>query len=208
MADNIRVNTLDMTNILHIKNALDSVTCKEIVKQVLAYKDTHDATLDSNAHCWRGEPHLNGGLSKEINEQIQDLISRASGLYEQTLIRPSTFAVAPSIAKKFNLDAPKIGAWFNVNDMGGSNMVHVHSGSYLSGCLYFQSTGTGFIEFYTQSYLYKTIHPCWPYFGSAKYYPEDGDLMLFPSNLAHYIEPNPITSQRINMAFNIDYPTI
>ncbi len=48
------------------------------------------------------------------------------------------------------------------------------------------------------------MHPCWPYFGSAKYYPEDGDLMLFPSYLAHYVEPNPSFRQRINMAFNIE----
>ena len=201
----IRVNTLEMTNILHIKNVLDTSTCREIVKQVLKFKETHAATPDSNKHCWRGDPHLYGGLSNDINEQIQDVISQARAVYDQTLIKSSQLAVAPSISEKYDLENPKIGAWFNVNDQGGSNMIHIHSGSFLSGCLYFQSTGTGAIEFYTQSYLYKTIHPCWPYFGSSIYHPEDGDIMLFPSNLAHYVEPNPITRQRINMAFNIDY---
>jgi uncharacterized protein (TIGR02466 family) len=201
----IHVNTLEMTNILHIKNALDVNTCKEIVEQVLKYKDGHPSTEDSNDHCWRGDPHLYGGLDNAINEKIQDAISQARSIYDQTLIASSKLSVAPSISAKYDAEHPKIGAWFNVNDLGGANMIHLHAGSYLSGCLYFQSTGTGSIEFYSQAYLYKNMHPLWPYFGSSKYYPEDGDLMLFPSNLAHYVEPNPIIRQRINMAFNINY---
>lgn len=205
MFDRVQVSTLDITNIVHIKNALDNYTCKEIVKQVLAFKETHESTPDSDNNCWRGEPHSKGGLTSDVNFKIQETISKAVDFYETTLPIPKTFANAPSIKETYDIENPKIAAWFNVNNLGGANMIHIHGGSYLSGCMYFQATDTGYIEFFSQHYLYKNMHPVWPYFGSAKYYPEDGDLILFPSFLAHEVEPNPNMRQRINMAFNIEY---
>lgn len=204
MFDQVQVSQFEVTNIVHIKNALNSDICKKIVDQVLAYKNITPASPDTSENCWRGDPHTNKGLTDDVNSLLRDLIAESYHFYQGTMPLPKTFATAEGIKKQYNLENPGIAAWFNVNDKGGGNMIHIHAGSYLSGCLYFQSTSTGYIEFYTQNYLYKNMHPCWPYFGSAKYFPEDGDLLLFPSYLAHYVEPNPSTRQRINMAFNIE----
>lgn len=204
MFEKIEVSQFEVTNIVHIKNALDSDTCKEIVRQVLAYKEQTPPSPDTSENCWRGDPHINGGLNEEIVLKLRGLIAKGYEFYQSTMPAPKTFAIAEGIKNQYNMDDPRISAWFNVNNSNGGNMIHIHAGSYLSGCLYFQSTSTGYIEFYTQNYMYRNMHPCWPYFGSAKYFPEDGDLILFPSYLAHYVEPNPSIRQRINMAFNIE----
>jgi hypothetical protein len=49
-------------------------------------------------------------------------------------------------------------------------------------------------------------HQAWPYTGVSYYYPEDGDIILFPSSLLHKIEKNPSNKQRVNMAFNATIP--
>jgi hypothetical protein len=204
--DKISVNVIEMTNIFHVKEALPSSVCQEISKQVLNYKSRTPTSENTHPNCWRGTPHLSdSGISADINEILQDTISRYRSIYEETLIKPSLFGSPTGEIKRYDTENPKINAWFNVNGTNGGNMVHSHSGNYLSGTLYFQAEGTGYIEFLSQSYLFKNMHHCWPYFGSARYHPRDGDLLMFPSYLAHFVEPNPSLRARINMAFDIRY---
>ena len=204
--DKISVNTIEMTNILHAKQVLDVSLCREISRQVLAYKSQNPTSENTSPNCWRGNPHLSEtGLTNEIKEILQDVISRYRTVYDETLIRPNPFGQPTGEIRKYDIDHPKISAWFNVNGSNGGNLVHTHSGNYLSGTLYFQSKDTGYIEFMSQNYLYKNMNYCWPYFGSARYNPDDGDLLMFPSFLAHFVEPNPVLRPRINMAFDIQY---
>jgi hypothetical protein len=195
-----------MTNILHAKQVLDASLCREISRQILDYKSRTPTSENTSPNCWRGNPHLSEtGLTDEINGILQDTISRHRAIYDETLIRPSSFSIPTGETKRYDTDRPLINAWFNVNGINGGNLVHTHSGNYLSGTLYFQAEDTGYIEFMSQNYLYKSMHHCWPYFGSARYTPKDGDLLMFPSYLAHFVEPNPVLRPRINMAFDIRY---
>ena len=204
--DNIYVNTIEMTNILHAKQVLDVSLCREISRQILDYKFRTPTSENTSPNCWRGNPHLSEtGLTDEINGILQDTISRHRAIYDETLIRPHLFGQPTDEINRYDTAHPKISAWFNVNGINGGNPVHTHSGNYLSGTLYFQAEDTGYIEFMSQNYLYKSMNYCWPYFGSARYNPSDGDLLMFPSYLAHFVEPNPVLRPRINMAFDIRY---
>lgn len=195
-----------MTNILHAKQVLDVSLCREISRQILDYKFRTHTSENTSPNCWRGNPHLSEtGLTDEINGILQDTISRHRAIYDETLIRPHLFGRPTDEISRYDIDHPKISAWFNVNGINGGNPVHTHSGNYLSGTLYFQAEDTGYIEFMSQNYLYKSMNYCWPYFGSARYNPSDGDLLMFPSYLAHFVEPNPVLRPRINMAFDIQY---
>ena len=44
----------------------------------------------------------------------------------------------------------------------------------------------------------------WNPFNSAEYYidPKPGDLIIFPSTITHWVEPNPSKDDRITLAFN------
>ena len=204
--DNIYVNTVEMTNILHAKQVLDVSLCREISRQILDFKSRTPTSENTSPNCWRGNPHLfETGLTDEVTRILQDTISRYRAIYDETLIRPRAFSMPTDEINRYDTAHPKISAWFNVNGINGGNPVHTHSGNYLSGTLYFQAEDTGYIEFMSQNYLYKSMNYCWPYFGSARYNPSDGDLLMFPSYLAHFVEPNPALRPRINMAFDIQY---
>lgn len=204
-SDNISVDVLEMTNILHVKKVLDLPTCQEISRQIIKYKSEMPTSENTNPNCWRGNPHLDHGLNEDVNELLAEIISKYRAIYDETLIPSHKIYKPTGEIARYDLANPKISAWFNVNNSNGGNVMHSHAGNYLSGTLYFQASGTGAIEFTSQNYLYKAMHHCWPYFGSAIYEPDDGDLLLFPSYLAHYVEPNPGLRPRINMAFDIRY---
>ena len=44
----------------------------------------------------------------------------------------------------------------------------------------------------------------WNAFNSAEYFiePTPGDLIIFPSTINHWVEPNPSKNDRISLAFN------
>ena len=92
--------------------------------------------------------------------------------------------------------------WAGVGEPGSENREHTHTNSFLSGTIYFQSEGTGKIEFMPYLYVYRTMLPQWPYYGSSFYDPLDGDILIFPSYLLHKVERNPSEFQRINISFN------
>ena len=210
MQQNIKVNVIEQTNIIHVKNVIAQETREALVAKVLAFKDTHPATEGTNPNCWRGSPHIHPesdqGFDDETNILLRNIIADSKQLFIDTQQRPYQFAGVPHIVDRYDQENVLLHAWFNVNGQGGANITHTHTGNFMSGVLYLQGTGTGEIEFYTQNYLYNIEHPCSPYYGTARYQPEDGDLLLFPSHLAHHVVANPGTRERINMAFNVEYP--
>jgi len=199
-------NSIDQTVVMHMQKEISEDMCKSISKQILDYKLSDTKNTDekmlknSNFGCWRGKPHLHSGFDQETEQYLMNKILEVSNLYMQSLPRPINLNMQNiQITKQWNVNA-----WFNVNNKGAENREHAHTSNLnlVSGVFYFQGTGTGFIEFIPQHYVYRTTHVAWPYHGTSYYEPNDGDILLFPSYLIHKVHNNPIDRQRINMAFN------
>lgn len=111
-------------------------------------------------------------------------------------------------------EEPRIDAlWFNINKTKDANNTHNHAGVNtpdFSAVLYLQIDG-GKIHFINPDPYHncmptlKTKEPdYWNAFNSAEYFiePEPGDLIIFPSTINHWVEPNPSKNDRISLAFN------
>ena len=95
----------------------------------------------------------------------------------------------------------------NVTKPGDQHIVHNHSNSIISGCLYLRS-----------SYIQPTIsftRGNFPYllaFEPKEFTPfnalewtipvEDNNIIIFPSTMNHYVKPNNSNKERLSLAFN------
>lgn len=101
--------------------------------------------------------------------------------------------------------------WFNINNKGASNAVHIHDNSFLSGCFYVKAhPGQGSITFYKNHALdyivssQAVIEHYTPISASAiTYEPNTSKLLMFPGHLPHGVGYNPTTEDRISVAFNV-----
>jgi len=202
---------VEQTSILHIQNALSKSQCVDIKNQILNFKEiSSQQQIESNdindKLCWRGYPHVSSdGFNDTTNELIKNVILSAYDKFKQSIPYPDGISVRGKNLYSFDTSSPLMHLWANVNQQGGYNIIHNHSGSLLSGVIYIQCQGTGFVEFYPANYLNKINHPLWLYNGTRKIDPLEGDLIIFPSYLMHFVEPNPSKLSRINLAFNLTY---
>lgn len=103
-------------------------------------------------------------------------------------------------------------AWANIHDRGGYNVVHVHSGSWLSGTVYLAAPpGAGRIFFNDprpaaamESLPWAPERPSSPARAREKFVAQPRDLLLilFPSWLPHGVEESDC-EERISVAFNV-----
>ncbi len=100
--------------------------------------------------------------------------------------------------------------WINVNPPGAFNAPHDHSGFALSG-VYYASVPlegrSGAIEFLdprANANAY-TIEGAVCFNRKFVIHPKPGNLLLFPSYLTHWVQPNEEATDRITIAFNIRY---
>ena len=123
----------------------------------------------------------------------------------------------PHVVKYYNLFGFKkaelflANFWTNISNYRDFNKAHVHAGSTISGVIYlktpeapkcgniiFEHPYSG-IDFFTNGAEMndsKYTHPC--YFFNC----EPKLLLLFPSYLRHFVEPNETKEDRISMSFN------
>jgi len=100
--------------------------------------------------------------------------------------------------------------WINVNPPGAFNAPHDHSGFALSG-VYYASVPpegkSGAIEFLdprVNANAY-TIEGAVCFNRKFVINPKPGNLLVFPSYLTHWVQPNGEATDRITVAFNIRY---
>ena len=106
-----------------------------------------------------------------------------------------------------------LNAWININSKGGSNVLHDHPGSSLSGVFWINapkdsgnivfrnpnsfteaSTLYGYADHLTESLnKYETFY----------LNPQEGYMVLFPSHIQHRVRENRSNKDRISMSFNI-----
>jgi uncharacterized protein (TIGR02466 family) len=108
-----------------------------------------------------------------------------------------------------------INFWININQKNNFNLQHSHPSSFLSGVLYVKvPKNSGKIVFLDPL---RQVRVCYEeywhitdsvsrnklFYKKYEIIPEDGMLILFPSWLEHYVEPNNSDEDRISIAFNI-----
>jgi uncharacterized protein (TIGR02466 family) len=94
--------------------------------------------------------------------------------------------------------------WLNINKKHDYNLLHDHPGSSISGVLYIKcEQQSGGIVF--QNALGVASYPVKNHPGSKfrhKINPVQGDFIIFPSYLAHFVEQNLSDEDRISISFN------
>lgn len=209
MNEHLEVNYISVLPIVHLKSVLTKEQCRAISDEIRLMRSQQSDTVDGNDGCWRANMAIierDGiGISRYNAEAIMYCIQSATDKFlAATRVDSQLFKTSQTIPE-FDPSRMAVDAWFNVNEQNAKNVVHTHSLNFASGTIYFQSTGTGEIVFKTLESIYKFNNPLWPFEGSAKYEPEDGDILIFPAFLAHWVDNNPSEHERINLAFNINY---
>lgn len=107
---------------------------------------------------------------------------------------------------KFNV---LMNGWLNVNPPGGYNSPHQHSEAHLSGVYYVdvpksKSDSGGAIEFLSPHpvRLLSTLIKSQMFSDRIRVQPKAGDLIIFPSQLLHWVHPNDSGNPRVTVAFN------
>ena len=111
-------------------------------------------------------------------------------------------------------------SWININSKGEFNPPHVHPGQSYSGVYYvFTPDDSGMIHFLDprNAPVFSCPDPKFKagknvYGGPNPYdhrvfshLPKGGQIIIFPSWLTHYVDPNPTDKHRVSIAFNIKY---
>jgi uncharacterized protein (TIGR02466 family) len=158
----------------------------------------------------------------KIKKQKGRFISNLNGYQSNDLDKEPVFLpLLKIIEEKANKLAEAIGIknnlkvvnfWINCNKYGNSNIIHIHPDSIFSGSFYlkvpkesgpivFRNPAANIVETFWQKYtkdFTKFNSPTW------KFFPLEKQLLIFPSWLEHYVEPNNNKKEeRISLAFNV-----
>jgi uncharacterized protein (TIGR02466 family) len=109
----------------------------------------------------------------------------------------------------FNRFQVLLNGWLNVNPPGGYNSPHQHSDAHLSGVYYVdvpkaRSDAGGAIEFLSPHpvRLLSTLIRSQLFSDRVRIQPAAGELLIFPSQLIHWVHPNDSSKPRVTVAFN------
>jgi uncharacterized protein (TIGR02466 family) len=138
--------------------------------------------------------------------QTKSLSSLDNNIKKNLFIKP-----ASEYIKQFNKDY-KIELsdfWINLNNKNDYNLLHNHSGSNISGVYYIEAPENSGRIVFQNGDLTKMNSKNQFYFDDANFYSRyflpvnNYDLILFPSETFHYVEPNRTNTERISVAFNL-----
>jgi len=97
-------------------------------------------------------------------------------------------------------------SWLNFTEPGEYHHMHNHANSYLSGVIYINADfAHDKIHFYKQTYSQIKLYTKEPtiYNTESWWLPvKTGDILVFPSHLAHSVEKTTSKDTRISLAFN------
>jgi len=101
--------------------------------------------------------------------------------------------------------------WVNINYQHSYNNVHTHPGCWYSGVFYLkvpeETRGSGSLQFLAghSKHMSDFMHCSRRDTDNFVVDPVEGDLLLFPSAMLHYVEPNEVDFDRISIAFNHEF---
>jgi len=194
---------------------------KQLVKDIYKWKKEGDGITRSNearAGGWHSGVDMHKRPEKSFQHLYHVIQKSCVALIEKYILHTVPFSVQCDTM------------WANVNPTGGFNKSHTHPGAIFSGVYYVQAPddcGKIILEDPVVSRQYcdiisamrpstvadtgdtkshldflKLVRP--EDYPRVNYNPIPGRLILFPSYLAHYVEPNLNKKDRISVSFNIN----
>jgi uncharacterized protein (TIGR02466 family) len=175
---------------------LPTINTYELEKYAYSLKQLDTGRTVTNYGGWQSKDLSNHEVIKPL---IEEIIKHVLIMHE-----------IHSIKKKYDVFLDNI--WININSKGAFNRPHVHNDDLFSGVFYVKTPEKcGNIVFshpaQNQQYHFRSDLPIvdeWTNKNSGLMYqyPQVGKLVLFPSWLLHYVEPNLSDEDRISIAFN------
>ncbi len=98
-----------------------------------------------------------------------------------------------------------MGWWLNVNKKGDFNIVHTHPLADASVVFYLTDNQGSLV------FQHPSAHSRWAFinaFGekhATRIFANAGDMLIFPADLEHYVEPNELEEVRISISMNLKF---
>jgi uncharacterized protein (TIGR02466 family) len=165
-----------------------------LIEWIYNYQKTTDGVVFSNRGGWQSPSDF---YLNESFDQFTDYILKN----------------ALMSLKHYNLNFKLSNMWININKKGNYNVIHNHPISIISGVFWVKTPkNCGSLVFqsphsFTQPSLLRNIDSEIAkeqnYYDSYSFFPKEGTMILFPSDLLHGVEPNESEDDRISIAFNL-----
>ena len=182
------------------ETVLPDIDNNELAKYIYKLKQSSPGVIISNYNGWQSE-NIAGNNPSHVSREIFKLLNNVNQVVDPL---KKEFDLKP------DLQLSLANLWLNVNPKSGFNAPHVHEGI-LSGVYYVASKkNSGNIIFKNPAvnlsyhcredfvYSHNEVNS-----SSWWFSPKPGLLLIFPSWLEHYVQPNLNDEDRISISFNI-----
>lgn len=170
----------------------------ELIYWINKYQKDNQSISRSNIGGWHSVSNI---LEDPNFKKYSDIIEEEVKFCLENILDDYSFEISES--------------WINVNGKGHFNLTHTHPDSDLSAVLWISTNGekSGKLEFenphnFEQNKLLtklkEKIRNDLNINKSHWFFPIDGLLLIFPSNLRHMVFPNTTEDNRISISFNIN----
>ena len=158
----------------HIENEIPQPLVDELYQGAYKFKDNHESVSYPNYRGYQSPGFNWEDFHPYGKEVVKDIVSKA-------------------IEIDFNIS----NWWYNINGKEAWNLPHCHPGSDLALVLYLTETDDllHLINPFSQRRLNETS----TYVPSTK----KGDILIFPSDIQHFVMPNQKEEDRISISMNL-----
>ena len=169
---------------------------KDLLDKILYLKKNNMSPAEqSNKNCFRSS-YMYGEELNWLRDAIKIFVEEISNFYKDH--DESFNALISQDEQKLDFSI-----WTNVNEPGSINELHTHKGVSFACTYNLQTEGTGNLVFRNPANLLNDCNQKSPFIRNYKIEPKDGDLLIWPAWVPHYVEENKSNKQRINIATNI-----
>lgn len=169
-----------------------------LTREIAARRKAEQGLENRNRHGWQSQ--------HDFFQRKEQGHARLARIFAQ-LTKQTIEALDPTA--DFDRFQVALNGWLNVNPPGGYNSPHQHSDAHLSGVYYVdvpksRTEAGGAIEFLSPHpvRLLSTLIRSPLFSDRIRVQPSAGDLLIFPSQLTHWVHPNDSGKPRVTIAFN------
>ena len=177
------------TPVWHIEGTPQELV-DELYKGAYLFKKSHPSAVRTNYGGYQSPPFDWKEFHPQGIEYIKTIVT------ETFTKEDSTSAPLTAISFPPNTDFKVNGWWYNINSEGHWNTPHTHPNSDFALVLYLTDSDglLTFLNPHAQRNISKQ---------NTSINAKKGDIVIFPSDLVHYVMPNPREEDRISISMNL-----